>query len=256
MDVLRRELQEVFHRHEFRLSALSEADIEACRQFISASTAISQGCAILSDLATNGSYFAIGRLVDILGLHGEVPEEELIDIDEDFIYRRIHPEDLVDKRMLELRFFEKAADLSAEERLKYHATCRIRMQKAGGDYIYIHNVTRIQRNDADGQMRLVTCLYELSPDQNEIRGINPHIVNVETGEVQQLALYEARFNILSSREKEILLLIKRGLLSKEIADTLHISIHTVNTHRQNILQKLSVNNSMEAVQTATAMMLL
>ena len=33
MDVLRRELQEVFHRHEFRLSALSEADIEACRQF-------------------------------------------------------------------------------------------------------------------------------------------------------------------------------------------------------------------------------
>ena len=60
----------------------------------------------MSDLATNGSYFAIGRLVDILGLHGEVPEEELIDIDEDFIYRRIHPEDLVDKRMLELRYFE------------------------------------------------------------------------------------------------------------------------------------------------------
>ena len=103
MDVLRKELQTVFHRHEFRLSALDEGDIEACRRFIGASTAISQGCAILSDLATNGSYFAIGRLVDILGLHGEVPEEELIDIDEDFIYRRIHPEDLVDKRMLELQ---------------------------------------------------------------------------------------------------------------------------------------------------------
>ena len=75
MDVLRRELKEVFHRHEFRLSALSEADIEACRQFISASTAISQGCAILSDIATNGSYFAIGRLVDILGLSGRVHHE-------------------------------------------------------------------------------------------------------------------------------------------------------------------------------------
>ena len=238
------------------MSALSETDIEACRQLITASTVISQGCAILSDLATNSSYFAIGRLVDILGLHGEVPEEELIDVDEDFIYRRIHPEDLVDKRMLELQYFEKAADLSAEERLKYHATCRIRMQKASGDYIYIYNVTRIQQNDADGLMRLVTCLYDLSADQNEIRGINPHIVNVETGAVEQLALYEERFTILSIREKEILLLIKRGLLSKEIADTLHISIHTVNTHRQNIFQKLSVSNSMEAVQTATAMMLL
>ncbi|MBQ1827583.1 MAG: response regulator transcription factor [Prevotella sp.] len=256
MDVLRKELQTVFHRHEFRLSALDEGDIEACRRFIGASTAISQGCAILSDLATNGSYFAIGRLVDILGLHGEVPEEELIDIDEDFIYRRIHPEDLVDKRMLELRYFEMVDDMRAEERLKYHATCRIRMQKANGDYTYIHNVTRIQMNDADGLMRLVTCLYELSPEQEPIHGINPSIINVETGAVQKLALYEERFNILSKREREILLLIKQGLLSKEIADTLHISIHTVNTHRQNILQKLSVDNSMEAVQTATAMMLL
>ena len=241
MDVLRKELQTVFHRHEFRLSALDEGDIEACRRFIGASTAISQGCAILSDLATNGSYFAIGRLVDI---------------DEDFIYRRIHPEDLVDKRMLELRYFEMVDDMRAEERLKYHATCRIRMQKTNGDYTYIHNVTRIQMNDADGLMRLVTCLYELSPEQEPIHGINPSIINVETGAVQKLALYEERFNILSKREREILLLIKQGLLSKEIADTLHISIHTVNTHRQHILQKLSVDNSMEAVQTATAMMLL
>lgn len=256
MDVLRRELQEVFHRHDFRLSALGEHEIEACRQFIEASTAISQGCAILSDLATNSSYFAIGRMVEILGLHDELPEEEIIDIDEDFIYRRIHPEDLVDKRMLELRYFEKVEGLPAEERLKYHATCRIRMLKANGKYIYIHNVTRIQQNDADGLMRLVTCLYELSPEQDAIHGINPHIVNVEVGEVQKLALYEERFSILSNREKEILLLIKQGMLSKEIADALHISIHTVNTHRQNILQKLSVGNSMEAVQTATAMMLL
>lgn len=256
MDVLRKELQEVFHRHDFRLSALSTDELSKCRQLIAATAEVNQGCAILSDLATNGSYFAIGRLVDILGLHTEMPREELIDIDEDFIYRRIHPEDLVDKRMLELKFFEMAADQSAEERLKYHATCRIRMRKADGSFVYIHNLTRIQRNDDDGLMRLVTCLYELSPEQDVIRGINPHIVNVETGETRQLSLYEDRYAILSRREKEILLLIRQGALSKEIADRLHISIHTVNTHRQNILQKLSVDNSMEAVQTATAMQLI
>ena len=130
------------------------------------------------------------------------------------------------------------------------------MQKEDGSFIYIANLTRIQRNDDDGLMRLVTCLYDLSSEQETIRGINPRILNVETGAVEKLALYEERFRILSDREKQILLLIKQGLLSKEIAQKLHISIHTVNTHRQNILQKLSVSNSMEAVQTAEAMMLI
>lgn len=41
--------------------------------------------------------------------------------------------------------------------------------------------------------------------------------------------------------------MKQGLLSKEIADRLSISINTVNIHRQNILQKMQVNNSLEAV---------
>ena len=46
------------------------------------------------------------------------------------------------------------------------------------------------------------------------------------------------------------------MLSKEIASTLYISVFTVNKHRQNILEKLSVDNSMEAVQTALAMKLI
>jgi hypothetical protein len=39
----------------------------------------------------------------------------------------------------------------------------------------------------------------------------------------------------SSRELEILKLIESGLSSKEIADKLFLSVHTVNTHRRNIL---------------------
>lgn len=40
----------------------------------------------------------------------------------------------------------------------------------------------------------------------------------------------------------------KGLLSKEIADKLCISIHTVNIHRQNLLRKLGVQNSIEAIR--------
>ena len=42
---------------------------------------------------------------------------------------------------------------------------------------------------------------------------------------------------LSYREFEIIRLIESGLSSKEIADKLFLSIHTVNTHRSNILEK-------------------
>ena len=57
-------------------------------------------------------------------------------------------------------------------------------------------------------------------------------------------------SILSARETEILKLVAQGKLSKEIADILQISIATVNTHRQNILQHLNADNSMEAVSHA------
>ena len=54
----------------------------------------------------------------------------------------------------------------------------------------------------------------------------------------------------TEREKEIILLCGEGLICKEIADRLGISIHTVNTHKKNIFQKLGINNIMEMVKYA------
>lgn len=46
--------------------------------------------------------------------------------------------------------------------------------------------------------------------------------------------------VLSNREKDILKLLVKGFTSNQIAETLHISIHTVNTHRKNITRKLNI----------------
>jgi DNA-binding NarL/FixJ family response regulator len=51
--------------------------------------------------------------------------------------------------------------------------------------------------------------------------------------------------LLSKREKEIALLIAKGLQSSQIANELHISEHTVTTHRKNIMRKMKVHNSMQ-----------
>ena len=49
-------------------------------------------------------------------------------------------------------------------------------------------------------------------------------------------------DVLSDREKEILLLICRGMSNQEIADKLFISTHTVITHRRNISAKLGIHS--------------
>jgi DNA-binding NarL/FixJ family response regulator len=58
---------------------------------------------------------------------------------------------------------------------------------------------------------------------------------------------------ISKREIEIVGLITQGLTSQEIADRLHLSTYTVNTHRRNILRKLELKNTAMLVQYARSM---
>jgi DNA-binding CsgD family transcriptional regulator len=55
---------------------------------------------------------------------------------------------------------------------------------------------------------------------------------------------------LTSREKQILKSIARGLQNKEIAEELGISLATVRNHVHNILEKLEVHSKLEAVSLA------
>jgi len=52
---------------------------------------------------------------------------------------------------------------------------------------------------------------------------------------------------LSERERMVLDSLAKGLIGKEVADSLHISTGTVRKHIQNIYKKLQVNTRVEAV---------
>lgn len=56
--------------------------------------------------------------------------------------------------------------------------------------------------------------------------------------------------VVSEREIEIIKHISLGLSNKQIADKLCLSLHTINTHRKNIMQKLQVNNTAGIVMFA------
>ena len=53
--------------------------------------------------------------------------------------------------------------------------------------------------------------------------------------------------ILSPRECEILKLLARGMTSREIAECLSLSRHTVNTHRKNMINRVEAKNSIELI---------
>jgi DNA-binding CsgD family transcriptional regulator len=61
---------------------------------------------------------------------------------------------------------------------------------------------------------------------------------------------QEHYNKLTEREIEILKLIGKGFSTKEIANTFNIAESTVETHRNNIRQKLSAKNSHELVKFA------
>ena len=59
----------------------------------------------------------------------------------------------------------------------------------------------------------------------------------EHGSLEEQESYE-----LSDRETDVLLLVAKGLSSKQIADKLNISVHTVNSHRKNITHKTGIKS--------------
>jgi DNA-binding NarL/FixJ family response regulator len=58
------------------------------------------------------------------------------------------------------------------------------------------------------------------------------------------------YSLLSDREREVLQLLAEGKTAKEIAEDLHVSIKTVETHRSNIMTKLNIHRLAELTKYA------
>ena len=98
---------------------------------------------------------------------------------------------------------------------------------------------------------MALCLYNYSIETS----LNCIIINSANGQTLEMDKQNCN-DLLSEREKEVLQLIDKGNMSKDIARILSISINTVNRHRQNILEKLQVSNSIEACRVAKELKLL
>ena len=201
---------------------------------------------VVSDMRCGISRIFPGKFGIVLGVSNYVEENSIW---EKAILNLMTEKQREEKYLAELRFFNFLRHVPRHARPDYYLVSKLRMKATTGDTIdVIHRMYYIYADDSETVTHAL-CLY--GRPTFDFIGKN-RIVNSFTGVSEELTA-SGDSSILSRREKQVLTLIDSGKTSYEIADILSISKNTVSRHRQQILAKLQVKNSMEACRIAKTM---
>ena len=162
------------------------------------------------------------------------------------IEKLVHPDDLEVVRRIDKKVWEFLDTIPKEEKLTYKYIYEMRVLDRG-KYVRMIYQMRILAFKDDNFLGM--GIIDLAPEQSTNTSVRFQIKNCLTDEIVPFAVESATDTLLTPREREILALAKEGMFSKEISEKLNISIHTVNRHRQNILEKLQVDNMIEAIRS-------
>ena len=81
--------------------------------------------------------------------------------------------------------------------------------------------------------------------------LSPEITGVVVQDyVRKLQTDSSAASVLTDREREVLQLLAEGMTTKQIALRLHVSVKTIETHRQNIMSKLNLGSLPELTKFA------
>lgn len=163
---------------------------------------------------------------------------------------RVHPNDLLTLTRNGIFLINLFLKMPVTERSHFKLVNEYRIRNAENNYVRVIEQHQVLELAPNGNLWLTLGIIDLSPNQEPYEGVKSQLVNYKTGKIHPFLEPAEAENPLTKREKEVLRLVKKGLLSKEISERLSISVHTVNTHRQRILQKLGADNSVEAAAYA------
>lgn len=223
----------------------TDEEVYLCQ--IASAYALAEGAiVVLSCLRTNISHIYLGKVAEIIGFDAATTYQKVDSVWEEAIIERIHPDDWAIRNLQELLFYKLSSQQTRPTSVyPFHLEQTMRMTDRKGKW---HNMLhRIFYFVSEGKVGIsyVLCIYSVTDKLYQ----NAYMINTLTGENKVLKVDDCH-RLLSEREKNILVLIRMGLASKEIADKLEISKHTVDRHRQNIISKLQVNNATEACHKA------
>jgi DNA-binding CsgD family transcriptional regulator len=210
---------------------------------------VDSGCISVFDLYQRKHVYYSPKYSTVLGWDSKRAETDV-----NYTNSLIHPDDLPMLFKAGIYYISLGFALPDKMSARYYKTIfDYRVIGKEGTYVRIIEQQIPLEFDKSGNVWLALSLMDLSPDKNVDTPFRGRLKNQHTGELFHFPPEEdvIRPNTyLTNREKEILQLIAYGLISKEIADKLYISVNTVNTHRQRIIEKLNVNNTYEAIRYA------
>lgn len=204
---------------------------------------ISHSCLFTVDVYKERYDFASDGFADIFGYNRS--HIRTIEKQGDLLEDRIHPDDRDRMLDLQIRHSRFIYSLPEERRNDFRNIYQFRMLNARGQYINVVSRNLVAQQDRNGKAWIVMGVMDIAPDQTPQDTVKYSVLDMKSGEL--VSIFNNDNQSLTKREIEILQLIRQGLLSKEIADRLNISIYTVNNHRKNILTKLNANNAIEAI---------
>ncbi len=169
----------------------------------------------------------------------------------DSVISTVHPEDIAFVAKAEQASVDYLYNkLGRDKVLKYKVCYCFRAKSADGDYrMFSHQaiaLTTDEKGNFGNALNIVTDISHLTATNNykfSMIGIagEPSFLNIDAG--FRPSSSQTLINTFSNREIEIVKLISEGLQSKEIASRLNISLHTVHTHRKNILEKSGLKST-------------
>lgn len=168
--------------------------------------------------------------------------EKLIDMGVEYYSYFFNPEDAKDYVPKILGLLERNND---DEIITYFQQVR---QSPRHDWFWYLSATRIFVRDEEGKPLLTITTATPVDEQHHITTKAQRLLD----ENNFLRHNNKLFNQLTSREKDILRLIALGCSSSEIAEKLHISDATANTHRRNIKRKLMIKSNYDVTRFAHA----
>ncbi|WP_303310023.1 LuxR C-terminal-related transcriptional regulator [Hymenobacter sp. BT730] len=175
----------------------------------------------------------------------------------DFTFSIVHPDDLPGLvRFLELEMDYLDAIPEGQHRLNYRSSYDYRLRCLNGNYMRVLQRNAVLDLNQEGHvlrtLLIISNISHLKKDHSLMTNI------ISDQKTDLLYTYDTEShtlstdNVLSKRELEILRLLGRDFTSKDIADKLFISVHTVETHRRNMLEKTNIKDTSKLVSFAEA----
>ena len=239
-------LQEIYKNHKLRDADLDYLVLESYKIDLERLSKISGRCFFIVDLHTLEYIYTSGNFKNIFGC---TPTNKCYSVaNSSLLDSKIHPDDFFEYKKIMLKVGDYLLAQPKEERINYRHIFELRIQNIQKEYIRVSWERQTLETDKLGNLWLILGTIHVLSNQSDIQGVNSFFVNLRTGKQTSFNVSNELQFELTTREKEILALIQKGLLSKEIAEKLFISVNTVNIHRQNILRKMQVDNSIEALK--------